>query len=229
MVGWILGECGVRIRKAAYARTVDRVLSPVGRARLGERALACVCREAETTYDGRTPARSARFARDRRQASLPPSARTSRAERSTLAHGEQAATRVVAGDGAISWDFGDGTTETHPISARFTHTFLRPGVYQVRASVTDNLGNTYAWTQSVQIDTPLAAAVDQNPQPQNTIDLTARAIGGQQSNVLAAHWTFTDGTTADGTTITMPHKHLDGSVTITDGAGNTATTSVHIN
>jgi hypothetical protein len=138
-------------------------------------------------------------------------------------------TAATQGDGAISWDFGDGTTETHPISARFTHTFPRPGIYQVRASVTDNLGNTYAWTQSVQIDTPLAAAVDQNPQPQNTIDLTARAVGGQQSNVLAAHWTFTDGTTADGTTITIRHKHLDGSVTVTDGAGNTATTSVHIN
>ncbi len=138
-------------------------------------------------------------------------------------------TAATQGDGAISWDFGDGTTETHPISARFTHTFPRPGIYQVRASVTDNLGNTYAWTQSVQIDTPLVAAVDQAPQPQNIIGLTARAVGGQQSNVLAAHWTFTDGTIADGTTITMPHKHLDGSVTITDGAGNTATTSVHIN
>ena len=138
-------------------------------------------------------------------------------------------TATTQGDGAISWDFGDGTTETHPISARFTHTFPRPGIYQVRASVTDNLGNTYTWTQSVQIDTPLTAAVDQEPQPKNTIALTAQAVGGQQTNVLAAHWTFADGTTADGPTITMPHKHLDGSVTITDGAGNTATTSVHIN
>ena len=99
----------------------------------------------------------------------------------------------------------------------------------MQASVTDNLGNTYSWTQSVLIDTPLSAAVDQDPQPANTIDLTARAVGGQQTNVLAAHWTFADGTTADGTTITKPHKHLNGSVTITDGAGNTATTDVHIN
>jgi hypothetical protein len=138
-------------------------------------------------------------------------------------------TAATQGDGAISWDFGDGTTETHPISARFTHTFPQPGVYQVRASVTDNLGNTYAWTQSVLIDPPLTAAVDQEPQPKNTVALTAQAVGGQQTNVLAAHWTFADGTTADGPTITMPHKHLDGSVTITDGASNTATTSVHIN
>jgi hypothetical protein len=138
-------------------------------------------------------------------------------------------TAATQRDGAINWDFGDGTTETHPISARFTHTFPGPGIYQVRASVTDNLGNTYTWTQSVQIDRPLTAAVDQKPEPANTIALTARAVGGQQTNVLAAHWTFADGTTVDGPTITMPHKHMDGSVTITDGAGNTATTTVHIN
>jgi len=104
------------------------------------------------------------------------------------------------GDGLISWNFGDGTSETQPISARFTHTFPGPGLYQVKASVTDNLG----------------------------IALTAQAIGGQGS-VVAAHWTISDGTTADGTTITVPHKHLDGFVTITDGAGNTATAPVHVN
>lgn len=137
-------------------------------------------------------------------------------------------TAATQGDGAINWDFGDGTTETHPISARFTHTFPQPGIYQVRASITDNLGDTYTWTQSVQIDRPLTAAVDQSPKRANTIALTAHAVGGQGS-VLAAHWTFADGTTADGPTITMPHKHLDGSVTITDGVGNTATTNLHIN
>jgi hypothetical protein len=36
-------------------------------------------------------------------------------------------------------------------------------------------------------------------------------------------------TTADGTTITPPHKHLGGSVTITDRAAYTATTSVDLN
>jgi hypothetical protein len=101
-------------------------------------------------------------------------------------------------------------------------------VYNVRASVTDNLGNSYSWTQTVTIDSPLSAAVDQQPDRFNTMVLTARASGGA-SNVMAAHWTFADGTTADGTTIAMPHKHMTGSVTITDGAGNTATTDVHIN
>ena len=97
----------------------------------------------------------------------------------------------------------------------------------MKASVTDNLGNTYSWTQSVLIDLPLAAFVEQDPERGSTIALTAGAIGGH-FDVLAAHWTFSNGTTADGTTITVPHKHLDGSVTITDGAGNTATAAVHI-
>ena len=136
-------------------------------------------------------------------------------------------TASTQGDGAISWNFGDGTTETQPISARFTHTFPRPGLYRVKASVTDNLGHSYSWTQSVLIDLPLSAVVEQRPERGNTIALTARAIGGH-FDVLAAHWTFSNGTTADGTTVTLPHKHLDGSVTITDGAGNTTTTAVHI-
>ena len=136
-------------------------------------------------------------------------------------------TAATQGDGAISWNFGDGTTDTRPISARFTHAFPRPGRYHVTASVTDNLDHRYSWSQWVRIDQPLAAAVGENPQRGNTIALTARAIGGHH-DVMAARWTFSDGTTAAGTTITVPHKHLDGSVTITDGAGNTATTAVHI-
>jgi hypothetical protein len=131
------------------------------------------------------------------------------------------------GDGEISWNFGDGSTETRPISARFSHVFPAPGLYKVTASVTDNLGQTYSWAQPVLIDPPLTAAVAQDPERGNTIVLTAQAKGGAGS-VVAAHWAFADGTTADGKTITMPHKQLDGSVTITDGAGNTATTAAHI-
>jgi hypothetical protein len=131
-------------------------------------------------------------------------------------------------DGSVSWSFGDGTTEVHPDEARFTHTFPGPGLYLVKTSVTDNLPNTYSWIQPVLIDSPLSAAVAQAPERGNTIALAVEANGGD-SKVLAAHWTFSDGTTADGTTITLPHKHLNGFVTITDGAGNTAKTSVHVN
>jgi hypothetical protein len=132
------------------------------------------------------------------------------------------------GDGAISWNFGDGTSEVQPNSSRFTHTFPGPGLYVVTASVTDNLGNTYSWTQSVRIDTPLSAVVAQTAGPGNTVVLSATAKGGE-GNAIAAQWKLSKGKTLYGTTITVPHKALSGVVTLTDGAGNTATAAVHVN
>ncbi len=131
------------------------------------------------------------------------------------------------GDGLVSWNFGDGTTELRPITARFSHTFPGPGLYSVTASVTDNLGNTYVWTQQVRIDVPLSASVVQTPGSGHSVVLSATAQGGE-GNGIAAQWTFSNGKTADGTTITLPHGGLDASVTITDGAGNTATATVHV-
>ncbi len=131
------------------------------------------------------------------------------------------------GDGSISWNFGDGTTEVRPASTRFAHTFPGPGVYTVTASVADNLGNTYSWTQQVHIDSPLSASVAQTPGPGKSVVLSASAQGGE-GNVLAAQWTLSHGKTAYGTTITLPKGNVDATVTVTDGAGNTATTTVHV-
>ena len=138
--------------------------------------------------------------------------------------GSSAATQ---NDGKISWDFGDGSTDVQPISARFQHTFPGPGSYRVQASVTDNLGNTYRWVQTVKIDPPLSASVDQSNDKGNVV-LTANAVGGQRFDVLAAHWTFSDGSTADGSTVTAPSGASQATVSIVDGAGNTATTTVAI-
>jgi PKD domain len=70
--------------------------------------------------------------------------------------GSSAATQ---GDGKIAWNFGDGTVETLSNQSRFTHTFPGPGTYTVQASIADNLGNPYSWTQTVRIDArcPFAA------------------------------------------------------------------------
>jgi PKD repeat protein len=128
-------------------------------------------------------------------------------------------------DDLVAWDFGDGTVETHTNKTRFTHTFAEPGTYRVQASVTDNLGKTYRWVQMVTIDSPLSAAVVQRTEDAKLL-LTARPIGGERWDVVAAHWTFSDGTTADGTTVTAPAGATNASVTIVDGAGNTASTTV---
>jgi PKD domain len=128
-------------------------------------------------------------------------------------------------DGLVAWNFGDGTVVTQPNQTRFTHTFPGPGTYRVQASVTDNLGKTYRWVQMVKINSPLSAAVDQRTEDGKVV-LTARPIGGQRWDVVAAHWTFSDGTTADGTSVTAPAAATNASVTIVDGAGNTASTTV---
>ena len=128
-------------------------------------------------------------------------------------------------DGQVAWDFGDGSVETHPNQTRFTHTFAAPGTYRVQASVTDNLGKTYRWVQMVTVDSPLSASVVQRT-ADGKLMLTARPIGGQRWDVVAAHWTFSDATTADGTSVTAPAGATSASVTIVDGAGNTASTTV---
>ena len=138
--------------------------------------------------------------------------------------GSSAATQ---NDAQIAWDFGDGTIETRSNQARFTHTFPGPGAYRVQASVTDNLGKTYRWVQWVRIDSPLSAGVAQET-VDGKVELTARAIGGQRFDVLAAHWAFSDGSSADGTTVTAPAAADHATVTIIDGAGNTATKTVSI-
>jgi PKD domain len=136
-------------------------------------------------------------------------------------------TAATPSDSKIAWDFGDGTTDALATGTRFTHTFPGPGTYRVQASVTDNLGATYRWVQMVRIDKPLAAAVDQQTKNGQVV-LTTQPVGGQRWDVVAAHWTFSDGTTAEGTTVTRPAGSGEATVTIVDGAGNTATLNVAI-
>lgn len=130
-------------------------------------------------------------------------------------------------DGLVSWDFDDGTVQALAGGTRFTHTFPGPGVYRVQASVTDNLGQTYRWTQSVRIDAPLSAGVDQTTEAGKRV-LTVHAVGGQRLDVIAAHWTFSDGSKAEGDSVTVPAGADHATVDITDGADNTATATVAI-
>ncbi len=76
-------------------------------------------------------------------------------------------------------------------------------------------------------DTPLSAAVEKSTDNGKQL-LTVRAVGGQRFDVLAAHWTFSDGSTAEGTSVAAPARADHASVAITDGAGNTASASVAI-
>ena len=111
------------------------------------------------------------------------------------------------------------------MQAQRAHTFPAPGTYRVQASVTDNLGKTYRWVQMVKINPPLSATVVQRTEDGKLL-LTARPVGGQRWDVVAAHWAFSNGASADGTSVTAPAGATNASVTIVDGAGNTASTTV---
>jgi hypothetical protein len=117
---------------------------------------------------------------------------------------------------SIAWDFGDGETATSGQS--IAHTYAAPGTYKVTATVTGSDGKTSTWVQEVVVDPPLAAVVSFGAG-----SVTA-GISGGQGTILAAHWKFSDSSTANG--ITVPHPAgTTGEVTVTDGAGNQATAS----
>lgn len=119
--------------------------------------------------------------------------------------------------------FGDGQTADFTGEQHIHHTFPGPGTYTVSATATDEQGQTRTWTRPVIIDPPLTAVVQKHKRGRR-LELTAGVRGGD-GHAVAAHWTFTDGSTADGLTLGVPRSAKGGTVTVVDGAGDTATTS----
>lgn len=118
-------------------------------------------------------------------------------------------------------DFGDGTKQDVTGEQHVTHTFPGPGTYQVTATATDEQGQTRTWTRPVIIDVAPTAVVGRTVH-RGVIELSARIRGGD-GHAIAAHWTFADGSTADGLTVERrPTQSSSGSVTVIDGAGDSA-------
>jgi len=117
----------------------------------------------------------------------------------------------------IAWSYGEETTGGG-CGQVISHDFGAPGTYVVTASIVDpRTGKTVEWTGKLIVDPVLTATVAVAG------DALTAGVSGGQGTILAAHWTFTDATTADGITVTKPGGH--GSVEVVDGAGNHATTS----
>ena len=78
------------------------------------------------------------------------------------------------------------------------------------------------------VDPPLSADIDWSAQGDDLV-LEPEAVGGQ-GDVIAAHWSFSDGGTADGLKVTrdVPANPIDATVSIVDGAGNTAQKTMSI-
>ncbi|MBB5935046.1 S8 family serine peptidase [Streptomyces zagrosensis] len=138
-------------------------------------------------------------------------------------------------DGSISsyaWEFGDGKTGE---GATPSHTYDKNGAYDVKLTVTDNSGKTGTVTKKVSA----GKSVGESPVPQFSVscwydkcDFNAGQSSDQDGDISSYAWKFGDGKTGTGVTTsnTYPAGQKDYSVelTVTDRAGNAATTSKKI-
>lgn len=129
------------------------------------------------------------------------------------------------------WDFGDGSTGTGIFA---THQYRQVATYQVRLTVTDPYGQTAASAQAVTVGqggqpsasfsfSPSAPAVNQQ------IFFTAEASRAAPGRTLVSwDWNFGSGRTGSGETIRQAFSAIGTytvTLTVTDDAGNKATTS----
>ncbi|MHB8571352.1 MAG: PKD domain-containing protein [Candidatus Dormibacteria bacterium] len=134
--------------------------------------------------------------------------------------------------GSIHWDLGDGTRLDTPMasgrqSQTFTHAFL-PGTWTITLTAKDQKGDAArTWQSQVTVYPPLTASATATPVDAQTVGYAASDSGGQGA-ALAWHWVFADGGTGDGQSVThtfAANAPQGATVTVTDGAGGTATAS----
>lgn len=122
------------------------------------------------------------------------------------------------------WDFGDGTTSTEPV---VEHNYQAGGAYMVRLTVSDNSGlecETSVSTEKVHVNTPPQAALNG---PERTcsgaaVKFDASATKDDQPANLTYHWSFGDGTTAEGASVTKSFAKggvYDVTLVVDDNAG----------
>lgn len=128
----------------------------------------------------------------------------------------------------ISWSFGGSDTGSSVNQQRFDHTFPGPGSYEVTAEVTGNNSKTRSWTETITINPALQGTAAVKKRAWNGATLEAGLSGGS-GKLIAAHWTCQDGSRLSGLTVVCKaSKAGTASVTVVDGAGNTAGASVQV-
>ena len=89
-------------------------------------------------------------------------------------------------------------------------------------------GKNRTWTQTIIIDPPLTASAKLRYRSNSKARVSVTGAGGQ-GTLVSARWTCQDGTKKAGFTVNCPGKGSGlATVTVADGAGNTATTKVHV-
>ncbi len=128
---------------------------------------------------------------------------------------------------AVSWNFGDGSTETTDTNP--THTFAAPGTYNVKLTVTDDHNATTSKTTAVAVTVNAAPVAAFST---NCSALTCAPNGSASSDsdgtIASYSWTYGDGT--DPVTGAVPPAHTyntagtyDITLTVTDNKGLTNT------
>jgi hypothetical protein len=118
----------------------------------------------------------------------------------------------------ITVDFGDGSAKVVVAKRedRLLHTFPGPGTYDVSTTVTDEGGTARTHTGTIVVDPPLEAVASRGARRWRA------QLRGGDGRVIAARWAFADGTVVEGLRVRgAPDAH--GTLTIVDGAGDTAT------
>jgi PKD repeat protein len=129
---------------------------------------------------------------------------------------------------SYAWNFDDGTTGS---GVQTSHPYNRTGTFNVRLTVTDDLGQSQSVTKAVTVggSTPTAAFTfsPSSPRRGQTVNFDASASRAASGRAIATYaWNFDDGAIAFG--VTTQHAFVSNGtfnvrLTITDDIGQTST------
>jgi PKD repeat protein len=174
--------------------------------------------------------------------SVPPTARFTFSPQSPVTNqvvSFDASTSTASGSGPTiiryAWDFGDSATAT---GVQTSHSYLNPGTYTVRLTVTDDLGQTNTSSQSVVVSSGVTAIFEFSPLAPATaqpVFFDARqSFAPAGRSIVSYSWTWGDGTpatTVPGPTTShawaFPNTYVV-RLTVTDDTGRTGTTTQNI-
>ena len=132
---------------------------------------------------------------------------------------------------SFSWDFGDNV---HSTIANPSHTYTATGHFTVELTLTDSTSATISASVTVEVLSPLSIIVNANPTagraPLNIL-FTASASGGTTPYTFT--WSAPGGSPAGGSAESFATTYSSGgtyttSVTMTDNAGRTASSSLSV-
>jgi PKD repeat protein len=135
----------------------------------------------------------------------------------------------------FNWSFDDGTV-LHGSDTAPSHTYPDPGIYNVALIVTDSGGNTDTAEITVtvrDITSPTAVIILQDTVEEDAVLRINGSDSTDNGDIVSYKWEFGDGTSTNGTIANVRYAYDDRgtytvNLTVTDGAGNTDSTSTTI-